>query len=137
MPTTLPSSVRACAPPPAAMARPFSTSNERLSGPRSASESTCLTVIVLSLNSEARLHDRRASRRFHLLSEAQGPHVRPDLLDVGEALLLRPLLARVRPAERVLAVCGPDGILLLVVDDHLVDGRVFPLVCAHNSSVCG
>src|SRR5437588_5815090 len=75
--------------------------------------------------------NRLGRAALHLLPQAQGAHVRPDLLDVREALGLRARLAGVAPAERVLAVGWPDGILLLVVDDHLVDGRVFSLVLTH------
>src|SRR5215207_5592559 len=70
-------------------------------------------------------------RLFHALSQAERSHIRPDFLDVGEALGLRAGLAGVVPAERVLAVGGPDRILLLVVDHDLVDGVVFPLVLIH------
>src|SRR2546421_10396833 len=71
---------------------------------------------------------------LHLLPQAQGAHVRPNFLDVGKALGLGAGLARVAPAEWVLAVGGPDRVLLLVVDDHLVDGRVFSLVLTHAVS---
>src|SRR5438105_15696104 len=75
---------------------------------------------------------RGLGRAFlHLLPQAQGAHVRPNFLDVGEALGLRACLPRVPPAERVLAVSRPDGVLLLVVHNNLVDGRVFSLVLTH------
>src|SRR5260370_42595661 len=64
---------------------------------------------------------------FHLLAQRQRPHVGPDFLDVGQALVLRAALADVVPAERVLAVRGPDRVLLFVVDDDLVDRVVFAL----------
>ena len=37
----------------------------------------------------------------HPFPEAEGTHVRPDLLDVGEAFFLRPLFADFPPARRV------------------------------------
>src|SRR5258708_16578550 len=74
---------------------------------------------------------------FHLLAQRQRPHVGPDFLDVGQALVLRAALADVVPAERVLAVRGPDRVLLFVVDDDLVDRVVFALFpIAHDPSPC-
>src|SRR5262249_848390 len=68
---------------------------------------------------------RRSQRSaIHLLPQAQPPHVGPDLLDVGEAVGLGARLALRAPAQRQLAVRRPDGVLLLVIDDHSVDGRV-------------
>src|SRR5262249_41007080 len=65
---------------------------------------------------------------LHLLAEAEGPHVRPHLLDVRQALLLGAVLPRRLPAQRELPVRGPDGVLLLVVHHHLVLGRILALV---------
>src|SRR5262249_14416789 len=57
---------------------------------------------------------RRTPRR--VASQAAGPHVGPDTLDVIEALLLRTALAGVVPSRRVLTIRRPDRVLLLVVD---------------------
>src|SRR6185369_14967255 len=47
----------------------------------------------------------------HRAAQAQRPHVGPDLLDIAEALLLGPGLADAAPAQRQLAVLGPDRVL--------------------------
>src|SRR5207248_7388571 len=62
---------------------------------------------------------------LHLFAQTQWPHIGPHLLDVGQALCLWPTLAHVAPAQRVLPVRWPDGILLLVVHHHLVDRCIF------------
>src|SRR5262249_37593434 len=56
--------------------------------------------------------------------QAERTHVRPDLLDIRQAFLLRALLPPVGPARWILAIGEPDRILHLVVDDDLVDGTV-------------
>src|SRR5215212_8361607 len=65
---------------------------------------------------------------FHLLAETERPHVGPDFLDVSQTFFLRAALAGVVPAKRILPVGGPDRVLLLMVDDHFVDGVVFSVV---------
>src|ERR1041384_1667705 len=65
-------------------------------------------------------------------AQAERPHIGPHLLDVGQALLLPAHLAPAAPAERDLAVLGPDRVLLLVVDDHLIAG-----VFRHHNSGSG
>src|SRR5262245_52959080 len=77
----------------------------------------------------------RAGGALHFLAQAQRPHVRPHLLDVGEAFGLGARLARVAPARRVLAVRGPDRVLLLVVDHDLVHGLVVVFFARHVSSL--
>src|SRR6266496_3173505 len=76
---------------------------------------------------------RRAGGRvgLHLLAKAQRAHVGPDLVDVLEALRLGTLLAHLAPAGRRLAIGEPDGVLLLVVDNHLVGAVVF-FVLGHD-----
>src|SRR5947209_2103919 len=75
---------------------------------------------------------RGLGRAFlHLLPQAQGAHVRPNFLHVDQTLGLRAGLPGVAPAERVLAVSRPDGVLLLMVHNDLVDGRVFFLILTH------
>src|SRR5262249_7674461 len=70
---------------------------------------------------------------FHLLPQAERPHIRPDLLDIRQALRLGPGLSDIVPTERVLAVGRPDRILLLVVDHDLVDRGVFLIIPVHGS----
>ena len=65
----------------------------------------------------------------HLFPEAERAHVRPDLLDVGETLLLQALLARVLPASGQVPVSKPYRVLLLVIDNDFVDG-----LCRRRSS---
>jgi hypothetical protein len=47
---------------------------------------------------------------------------------VSQTLLLRSTLTGVVPAERILAVGGPDRVLLFVIDYYLVNGVVFPFI---------
>src|SRR5258708_34303326 len=61
-----------------------------------------------------------ACRLFHLLAQAQRPHVRPHLVDVLEAVRLRALLAHLPPTGGRLGVGEPNGVLLPRGDDHLV-----------------
>src|SRR5207244_3876234 len=70
---------------------------------------------------------------FHALTQAEGTHIGPHVLDPGEALRLRTGLPRVLPTERVVALRRPDRVLLLVVHDHLVNRFVFLLVAVHSS----
>src|SRR5262245_35818572 len=49
-------------------------------------------------------------RVAHLLPQAQRSHVRPDFVDIGQALGFRTDLAGVVPPERVVAISGPNGI---------------------------
>src|SRR5215217_743050 len=76
---------------------------------------------------------QRWLRLLQLLAQAEGAHVGPDLLDVGEALRLVAALPDVCPAERILTAHWPDGILFLVVDDHSVDSKVFEIVPVHRA----
>lgn len=57
--------------------------------------------------------------------------VAPHLFDVGEAFLFGALETGLVPAEGVGAGGGPEGVLLGVVFDHLVDGGVFGGDLAH------
>src|SRR5262249_42795802 len=72
-----------------------------------------------------------ALRSVHEPAEAEGTHVGPDLLDVRETIGLRTGLPLVPPASGVVAIRGPDGILLLVIDNDLVD-RGIVLVVVHG-----
>src|SRR5690606_1998218 len=74
---------------------------------------------------------RCGARRLalHVLAQAERAHVGPHLVDVVQAVLLFPRLARGAPALGQRLVVGPDGVLLFVVHDHLED-RVF-VVPAH------
>ena len=85
--------------------------------------------------SETRLFPRTGSPLggFHPLSQAERPHVGPHLLDVGEALPLRPALPSVAPTQRVLPMSRPNGILFFVVHHDFVSGRAFFLVCVHDA----
>src|SRR5436305_10574963 len=58
---------------------------------------------------------------FHLLSQAEGPHVSPHFLDISQALFFAAAFARIFPAQRVFTVCRPDGILLFMLYYNLVD----------------
>src|SRR4051812_22147695 len=82
----------------------------------------------------ARCFGLLVTRLFHLLAQTQRAHVSPDLFDVCEAFGLRARLARIVPPERILAVGGPNRILLFVIDDDLVDGCVFSLIQTHRIS---
>src|SRR5215208_7226538 len=62
---------------------------------------------------------------FHLLSQAERPHVRPYFLNVSKALCLGPDFSDIIPSQRILSIFRPDGILLLVIDYNFVDGFVF------------
>src|ERR687883_1479554 len=45
---------------------------------------------------------------LHLLSKAQGPHVRPDLFNVCEAFRFCPGLARIIPAQSIFSIGWPN-----------------------------
>lgn len=70
--------------------------------------------------------------RFHRLAQAERTHIGPDLLDMFEALRFRARWAFRSPSIGDLSVDRPNGILLFVVDDNLIDGRVF-FVSVHVS----
>src|SRR5262245_9059310 len=61
---------------------------------------------------------------LHLLAQTQWAHIRPDLINVREALRLRAFLADLTPPGRRFTVGEPDRVLFLVIDDHLVDSVV-------------
>jgi hypothetical protein len=65
---------------------------------------------------------------FHLLAQAEGPHIGPYFLDVGQTFCFRPTLAHVSPAKRNLAIRKPDRVLFLVVDDDYVSSGVFLVI---------
>src|SRR5712691_9435418 len=70
---------------------------------------------------------------LHLLAQTQRPHVRPDFLDVSEALVFGALLAGILPAQGVFLVGRPDRILFLMIDHHFINSRVLALP-AHEAS---
>jgi hypothetical protein len=61
---------------------------------------------------------------LHVQAQAQRAHIGPHFFDVVEALFLHPGLACVVPAERILAIGKPDGILLFVVHNYFVGSVV-------------
>jgi hypothetical protein len=61
---------------------------------------------------------------LHAQAQTQRPHVRPHLLDAGQALLTGALGTLGTPAVRQFALQPPDGVLLLVVEDDAVEGVV-------------
>src|SRR6185369_1087255 len=64
--------------------------------------SSCLsTVISFRPFSPHALLTRLARLLFHLLAQAEWPHVSPHFFDVSEALGFRARLARIVPTERV------------------------------------
>src|SRR5688572_15850310 len=58
------------------------------------------------------------SATVHGLTKATRPHVGPDFVYVGEARLLLTLETRWAPTGRDRPLHRPDGVLVLVVDDH-------------------
>ena len=67
----------------------------------------------------------RLRGRVHLPAETERPHVGPDTLHVLEALVLETTCTNAPPPQRVGQMRRPDRILLFVVDDDFVNGRVF------------
>jgi hypothetical protein len=67
----------------------------------------------------------------HVLTQAQGPHVSPDLVDVVETDRLGSTCPDCVPTKRELSTSGPDRILLLVIYNDLI-GR-FIVFCSHGS----
>jgi len=70
--------------------------------------------------------------RCHLFSQTQRPHIGPNFLDVGKTLGFRAGFACIVPAQRVLPVGGPDGVLLFMIQNDFVDGCVFVFVSVHG-----
>src|SRR5690606_12110731 len=68
----------------------------------------------------------------HFLAQAQRAHVGPDLVDVGQAVLLQAALAHGTPAIGDGLVVGPDRVLLFVVDHYLE----LDIVAVENGSHC-
>ena len=67
-------------------------------------------------------------------SETERTHISPNLLDVGEAFVLSPAFSYITPAQCILSVGGPDGVLLFMVYDDFVDRRVLIHISIHGSS---
>src|SRR5690242_15960882 len=75
---------------------------------------------------------------FHLLAQAEWPHVGPHFLDVSETFGFGSDFPRIVPTGRVLSILWPDRILLLVIDHDFVDSFVFVFVIErHLSSSSG
>jgi len=70
-------------------------------------------------------------RCFHLLAQAQWPHVSPYFLNESQAFGFRSTFPGSEPAERIISMVGPDRILLFMVDDNFVDGSVFLIMAIH------
>ena len=68
---------------------------------------------------------------LHVLSNAERAHVGPYFLDVGEAFFPGTAFACIIPAAWIFSLNGPEGVLLFVVDDYLVDRVVFAFVPTH------
>src|SRR5438093_6778623 len=64
---------------------------------------------------------------IHFFPEAQRPHVRPDFLDVGQALRLRAAFASIPPTQRILPVRRPDRVLLFMIHNDLINRIIFSL----------
>ena len=64
-------------------------------------------------------------------AEAEGAQIRPDFVDVGEALGFAAAFAGLAPAGGELTIYRPERVLLFVVHDHPVDDVVFG-VHAHS-----
>src|SRR5215813_13524815 len=62
---------------------------------------------------------------FHLLPQAQWPHVRPYFLDVGQTFFPAAAFARIGPTGSVFPVSGPNRILFFVIHYDLVSRSVF------------
>src|SRR5262245_60196107 len=68
---------------------------------------------------------RILSHLLHFLPEAEGPHVSPDFLDVGQTHRFRPTLSYISPAERYFLIVWPDRVLLFMIHDYLINCCVF------------
>src|SRR5258708_1812574 len=68
-----------------------------------------------------------------LLAQASWPDVCPYLADVGQALVLRPGLSHVCPANRVIPALRPDRVLLLMIYHDLV-APCFVCIAEHNAT---
>src|ERR1700722_4435946 len=55
---------------------------------------------------------------LHFLSEAKRPHVRPDSLNMVQALSLSARLARKAPSRWIFAGFRPERVLSLMIDKH-------------------
>src|SRR2546423_13330757 len=71
--------------------------------------------------------------KFHLRAKTQRTHIGPNLIDVLKALGLSALLSHRAPTGWRLGVSEPDGVLLLMVDHHLVRAVIL-FFFGHNSS---
>jgi hypothetical protein len=68
-------------------------------------------------------------------AQAERPHVGPDFLNVGQALLFGTAFAGIVPSQRIFPLRRPDGILFFVVYHSLVDGFVFSFITIHSFSM--
>jgi hypothetical protein len=68
---------------------------------------------------------------LHFLSQAERAHISPDFLDIRQTFRFAAALAGVTPTQGVFAVNRPDGVLLIVVENNLVDGIVLLFLIIH------
>ena len=61
---------------------------------------------------------------LHVSSQAQRPHISPDLIYVLQAVLLAADGSLVLPAQRVRSVVRPDRILFFVIGHYLIGSGV-------------
>ena len=64
----------------------------------------------------------------HVAPQTEGPHVRPDFIDVFQTLRFFARFASHPPALRDFPAVKPDRVLLLVIDDHVVNTQVLVIV---------
>lgn len=67
---------------------------------------------------------RERGHCVHFLPQTQWPHIDPHFFDVLKPFRLWANLARVLPARRIFAIRRRDRVLLFVVDNCLVTGRI-------------
>jgi hypothetical protein len=72
-----------------------------------------------------------ARLRRHLLSQAQRPHVRPHILNIGYTVGFRTGLSEFFPAKWRLTIGEPDRVLFFVINHNLIDRLVFLLFSVH------
>src|SRR5215204_7040396 len=66
-------------------------------------------------------------RLFHLLPQAQWPHVNPYFLYVRKTFRLWADLAGILPAFRVFSIGGPDRVLFFMIDHYSINRGVFSI----------
>src|SRR5437016_5287723 len=69
---------------------------------------------------------------LHLFPQAQRSHIGPDFFDISQAFFFCSRLAGIVPSQGILFVRRPNGILLFVIKDHLINCLIFGI---HLSSI--